>query len=515
MGDIESDFMIHQLKDITKNLNLTCDVCIVGSGAGGATVGKELAEAGLDVVMLEEGGYYETKDYLTNDPITSVVRLYRDGGASVIFGKPNIMYAEGRCVGGSTTVNGAMCWRTPEKIMKRWQWERGLSDFTPDKMDRFFSRVEKIIQAKAMIPEAVNRESELLKLGGQRLGYRVQPNIRSQDYCVGTNLCITGCPTGAKQSAVLSYIPLFLKAGGEVITNCRVHKVVTRRNQAIGVDGEIVDPLTKKKKYKVKVRSKVVVVCAGAIQTPALLLKSRLRDKNKLLGKNLIVHPNAKVLAVFDERVESWKGVNQGYQITEYFDEGILMAVNSASPGILALALPPRDFQIIHKLKEEFHHVVMGGALIEDTGTGRVYTGPFDTVIPTYRLNSHDFHKIIRAVALVAEVFFAAGAKKCYLPFWGLHEIRSVDDIPKIFQHRMQPDDLELLTVHIMGTAQMGSDPAYSVVNPYGEFHNVKGLFVADASVFPTSIGVNPQITIMAIATHTAEYIANNFRSYS
>jgi hypothetical protein len=243
-------------------------------------------------------------------------------------------------------------------------------------------------------------------------------------------------------------------------------------------------------------------------------MRSRIRDKHRLLGKNLIVHPNAKVLAVFGERVNAWHGVNQAYQITEYFDEGILMSVNSASPGIVAIAMPLEGTQMLHVLKEEFHHLVMGGALIEDTGSGQVRIGPFDTVIPTYQLNEHDFHQTIRAVALLAEVFFAAGAKKCYLPFAGLRVITSVDDIPKIFKLKLKPVDIEMLTVHIMGTAQMGADPAQSVVNPYGEFHNVKGLYVADASIFPTSIGVNPQITIMAFATRTAEYIANNFRYY-
>lgn len=506
--------MITAFKDITKNTTLSCDVCVVGSGAGGASVAKELAEAGRDVVLVEEGGYFETKDFLLDDPVQSIANLYRDGGATVIFGKPNIMFAEGRCVGGSTVVNGGMCWRTPEKIMKRWQWEKGMPDFTPTKMDRYFSRVESIINAKAMIPEASNRESELLRKGAEKLGYRFRHNVRSQDKCVGTNLCITGCPTGAKQSAAMSYIPKFLHAKGRLFTNCRVHRVTWKSGQVTGIEGVFVDPFNKQRTHKLKVKANVVVVAGGAIQTPALLLKSGIRDRGRLLGHNLIAHPNAKVIAVFDEPVNSWNGVNQGYQITEYFDEGILMAVNSASPGVVALALPLEGTHMLRVLKEEFHHIVMGGALIEDTGRGRVMVGPFDAVVPTYNLNQIDFEKSLRAVGLLAEVFFEAGAKKCYLPFFGMHEIHSIDEIPKIFEMGFKPIDIELLTVHIMGTAQMGTDPYKSVVDSHGEFHNLKGLFVADASVFPTSIGVNPQITIMALATRTAEHIAMNYRSY-
>ena len=506
--------MIHEYSDITKNMTITCDVCVVGSGAGGAVVAKELAETGLHVVLIEEGGNFQTKDFIVDDTIQSTANLYRDGGATVIFGKPNIIYVEGRSVGGSTTINGGMCWRTPEKILKRWQWERGLNDFTPEGMSAYFDRVEATIQAKAMIPEARNRDSELLKLGGERMGYAVHTNIRSQDHCVGSNLCFSGCPTGAKQSTALSYIPLFLKAGGELYCNCRVQKVVTKRGRTAGVNAVFVDPVTKTPTHKLKVRSKVVISSCGAIQTPALLMRSHIWDKKKLLGKNLIVHPNAKVLAVFNEDVHAWNGVNQGYQITEFFDEGILMAVQFMPPGIIAMTLPLSGETLIKTLKDEFHHMVMGGVLIEDTGTGTVRLGPFGTVIPSYNLTEHDFRQTLRAVALLSELFFAAGAKKCYLPFLTLPELRSVDDIPKIYESGIRPMDLELITVHLMGTAQMGSHPDNSVVNSHGEFHNLKGLFVADASVFPTSIGVNPQVTIMALATRTANYIAENFGRY-
>lgn len=506
--------MLYQFQNISENINIDCDVCVVGSGAGGAVMAKELAEAGLRVVLVEEGGYFDTKDYLLDDTIKSTANLYRDGGATVIMGKPNIAYVEGRCVGGSTVVNGAMCWRTPKKIMKRWQWELGLSDFTPKKMEPYFDRVEKTIHANPVLNEALNNDALLLKRGGEKLSYAVKPNIRSQNHCVGANMCITGCPTGAKQSTLLSYIPLFLEAGGELFANCRVKKVLKKRDRVLGIEGYFVDPETKEKKYKLRVNSNVVVSSCGAIQTPALLMRSGISDEKKLLGKNLIVHPNTKVLGVFNDQVEAWNGVNQGYQITEFFDEGILMAVNFVAPGMLALAMPLSGSQMFQGLKNEFHHMVLGGALIEDTGSGVIKKGPFDTVFPTYDLNGHDFHQAIRAVALLCEVFFMAGARKCYLPFSNFTEIRSIDDIPRIYQQKIGMHDLELMSVHVMGTARMGKHENSSVINPHGEFHNYKGLFVADASVFPTSIGVNPQVTIMALATRTSEYIIENFKNY-
>lgn len=507
--------MIHQFSDIQKNLNLTCDVCVVGSGAGGAVVARELQEAGFNVILLEEGPYVAQKDLPVADTVASSSLLYRDGGTSVIVGKPSIMFAEGKVVGGSTVVNGGMCWRTPEKILKQWQWERGIHDFYYQKMNDYFERVEKMIHAKPTIPEAHNRDGELLKLGAERLGYRVQENIRAQDTCVGANQCIMGCPTGAKKSMANSYVPAFLEKGGELFTHCRVKKVLTKGRTAIGVDGHIVDPMTGKKVFKIRVRSKVVVSSCGAIHTPALLKRSGIRDEGRQLGKNLMVHPNTKVIGVFNERVDAWRGVNQSHQITEFFDEGILMAINFLPPGVMAMAMPPKIPQLLDVLKEEYHHMVMGAALVDDTGTGVVRNGPFGSVLPMYNLNAHDFRKAKRAIALLCEVFFAAGAKKCYLPFSELYQITSIDEIPKIFQMNIPLTDLELMTVHVMGTARMGVNPKQSTVNSHCEFHNIKGLFVADASVFPSSIGVNPQLTIMALATRTASYIINHFRNYS
>lgn len=506
--------MIRTYKNITKNIDETCDVCIVGSGAGGAVVAKELAEAGLKVILLEEGRYLNTEDFRTTDSIGSIIKLYRDAGSTVAFGKPNVLLAEGRAVGGSTVINGGMCWRTPEKILKRWQWERGLGDLTPKRMDWYFERVEKMISAVPVLPEARNNDAEILRRGAQKLGYRVKDNVRSARGCVGTNQCITGCPTGGKQSTLVTYIPAFLKAGGQLIANCRVNKIKIAGGRAHGIRGVIVDPETKEIKAKVKIRSKITVVSCGAIQTPSLLLKSRMPDKSKQLGRNLMLHPNTKVVGVFDEDVTAWKGVNQACQITEFMDEGIIMGINFVPPGILALAFSFYGEELLPMMREVFNHSVVGAALIEDTSSGRVFNTPFGQPIATYDLNQYDFQKALRAIALLAEIYFAAGAKKVFLPLEPLHEIHTIDEIRKIYEYKIRPIDLELMTVHIMGTAQMGLDPYHSVINPFGEAHQVKGLFVADASVFPTSIGVNPQVSIMALATRTALYIAENFMRY-
>lgn len=506
--------MIFQHTDITKNIDESCDVCVIGSGAGGAPVAKELAEAGLSVILLEEGGYYQVKDFQNTDYLDSLFKLYRDGGASAMLGKPNVMFVEGRCVGGSTTINGGMCWRTPDKILKRWQWEKGLTDLTSRNMETCFKRVEEMISVSPVLPEARNEDSEILKRGAEKLGYKVKANLRNNRYCVGANQCTTGCPTGGKQPMLVTYIPAFLKAGGRLYANCRVKKVKIKGGRAVGVSGGIVDPDTKRKKFRVRIRSRIVVVSGGAIQTPSLLMRSGVQDKSKKLGRNLVAHPNTKVVGVFDDAVYGWKGVNQAYQVTEFKDEGIMMAVNFVPPGVLSLAFPFYGRGFLKTMKEILNHCVVGAALIEDTSRGRVRNLPFDQTIVTYSLNKRDFQTALRATALMAEVYFAAGAKRVYLPFTQLHEIHAVDEIRKIYEYPFKPMDVELLTVHMMGTCQMGINSQHSVVNPFGEVHGVSGLYVADASVIPSSIGVNPQLTIMALATRTAFHIAENASAY-
>ena len=506
--------MIIDSGQVTKNIDETCDVVVVGSGAGGSVMAKELAERGLSVILIEEGGYHTVSSFNNTDTINSLVNLYRNAGGTFLAGKPNVMYAEGCCVGGSTTINGGMCWRTPDKILKRWQWEFGLTDLTPKKMEPFHHRVEEIISVKPVLQESMNNDSMILKRGADKLGYQTRANLRNHNTCVGANQCITGCPTGGKQPPLVTYIPAFLKAGGKLITHCRVKKIRLKNRRATGVKGVMIDPVTKAVRAKVKIRSKITIVCCGAVQTPALLMRSGIRSASGALGNNLFIHPNTKVLGVFDEPIYGWKGVNQAYQITEFIDEGIIMGVNFIPPGIFALAFPFYGGGFLNTMKEIFNHSVCGAALIEDTSRGRVINLPFDQVVTTYQLNARDFELAKRATALLAEIYFAAGAKRVYLPFRNLHEINSIDEVRKIYTTQLKPIDLELMSVHIMGTCRMGINSQQSVVNPSGELHDVKGLFVADASLFPSSIGVNPQQTIMALATRSAFLISENISRY-
>jgi choline dehydrogenase-like flavoprotein len=491
--------------DYRQGQQFHADVVVVGTGAGGAVVGAELAEAGHDVVLVEEGGYHPTSSfnpYLTE----SIPRLYRDAGGTIIVGRPPIPYAEGRCVGGGTVVNGGMTWRPPEKVLAEWESVTGQPDLGPTAMEALFERVESRIHASSQRAESIGEDSRLLQEGAKRLGWRYDHNKRAQDRCAGSNQCLTGCPTGAKQSTLVSYMPIAFEHGARCLTEVRVHKLWIEGGRCIGVIGRAIHPRTRQEDIEVRVHAKAVVISCGAIQTPFLLLGHRLGRPSRQLGKNFLCHPNTKVVAVYPRDIYAWQGVSQAGQIREFRDEGILMAENAVPPGTAAAQIPYLG-QDAFDLMAHYNAMAMTGVLVEDSHAGTV-TRSFGAPMAKYSINEYDHARFLRGVRHLATLHFEMGAEQVILPFSNFHVARSVDDLARIEATQRSRSTIELFTVHMMGTCRMGSRPENSVVNLSGELWDLPGCYVADASLFPTAVGVNPQVTIMALATRVAQRFA-------
>jgi len=492
------------------DLVLDADVVIVGSGAGGATLAAELAEEGLDVVLVEEGRYYTTRDF-TADASAAVRALYRDGGASMAIGDPPVLFQEGRAVGGSTVINGGMSWRTPERILERWWREAGLDEIRAADMEPYFARVERRIHVAGQDPESIGLDNHLLKQGADAMGWRVIPNLRNQVHCAGSNNCAFGCPTGAKQSALVSYIPRALHFGARLLSDVKVDKILMQGKRAVGVTGRVAGP-DGAPGHQVVVRAKLVVSACGAIQTPALLARSGVRSPSGRLGHNLSLHPNVKLSAVFDTPVRGWEGVHQAFQVREFEAEGLLFAAVNIPPGILAMTSPPRG-AALGRFMADYERTVVAGMLCEDTVTGRVRTiGGRPQAF--YQLADFDAQKLIRGVALLSELLFAAGAQRIATPFEGVPELTSADDTQKLYARTIAKKQMEVVTVHMMGTAAMGADRARAVTDHHGLVYDTDRLMVCDASLFPTPIGVNPMETIMALATRAAAHILDNLETF-
>jgi choline dehydrogenase-like flavoprotein len=484
-------------------VRLTCDAVVVGSGAGGAVVAAELAEAGFDVVVLEEGGYHGTEEF-GPDTLRSAGMLYRDGGATVSLGEPSIQYAEGRCVGGSTTINGGMSWPTPEKILDRWQREEGVVGASPKEMERYFARVEKFISARHQDPETIGRDNEILKLGADRLGWRCIPNVRNQVHCAGCNNCAFGCPTGAKQSTLVSYIPRALHFGARVFADCRADRILLKRGRAVGIAGHVVKANGAAGRAFV-VDARLVVAACGSIETPALLVRSGVKSPSGRIGHNLSLHPNGKLVAIFDDVVEGWKGVHQAYQVREFEDEGLVMAAVNVTPAALAMSLPQYG-PALGRILDEYDKTVIAGFLCEDTTTGRVRVVG-GRPLAFYDVSDRDAERLVRGIGLLSELLFAAGARRIVAPLLGMADFHSVDDLRQLDARPVRKHALDLMTVHLMGTAAMGGDERKHVCDSFGKVYGTTGLYVADASLFPTPIGVNPMETIMGLATRNAEHL--------
>ncbi len=492
--------------DLHGDTVLDCDVVIVGSGAGGAPVAAELAEAGYDVVVLEEGAYYQTRDF-TADTSAMVRQLYRDGGASMALGHPPILFQEGRAVGGSTVINGGMSWRTPEDVLARWRREAGL-DVTPSSLEPYYERVEKRIHVAPMDEAAIGNDNWLLKKGADAKGWKIVGNLRNQVHCVGSNRCPFGCPTGAKQSALVSYLPRALHFGARVYADVRAERITMHGKRATGVIAKSASG------HRVYVRAKLVVASCGAIQTPALLVRSGIRTRSRMLGGNLSLHPNVKVVALFDEDVTGWKGAHQAFQVREFAEQGLgCFAAVNIPPSVLAMSFPHRGRQL-GELMQQYNHMVVAGLLCEDTTTGHVKTinGRPQAF---YQLAERDAASMQRGLVLLAEMLFAAGARRVLLPFHHARELASADDARRVLADPIPPKGWEVVTVHMMGTASMGTDRSRAVTDAFGFVHDVDRLLVADASLFPTPVRVNPMETIMALATRAAGFVIDNARRFA
>jgi choline dehydrogenase-like flavoprotein len=492
--------------DVTGDLRVDCDVVIVGSGAGGATMAAELADAGVSVVIIEEGGYHPTESFSAQTG-RALRTLYRDAGVGLAMGNPPVLFSEGRCVGGSTVVNGGMSWRTPERALDRWADEEGIPAIRAADMAVHFAKAEARISVARQDPETIGRDSQLLKAGADALGWRIIPNLRNQAHCAGSNNCTNGCPTGAKQSMLLTSIPRALGHGARLFADCRAERITRSGGRATGVEARFTRPGGP----RLTVTAKVVAAAGGAVQTPALLMRSGIRHPR--LGRDLTLHPNAKVVAFFDEEVLGWQGVHQAYQVREFIGDGILMTAVNLAPSLLAMGLPGYGREL-GAMMAEYNHIVTAGCLIEDSGSGRVRNVPGLGPQVTYQLTNADAQRVVRGTGYIAELMLAAGARRVLLPFAGAPEIRDRAGLTAILDQPVARSGMELFTVHLMGTARMSADPGRGVTDSFGACHGMPNLLVADASLLPGPIGVNPMETIIALVMRNAQHVLEQRERY-
>lgn len=491
---------VHPGDQLGSDLAVDCDVVVVGTGAGGAVVGRELAEAGLAVVFVEEGRYFDRSEF-SGRSFQMQQRLYRRGGSTFSVGNVGIPIPLGQTVGGSTTVNSGTCYRTPDRVLREWQRELGLSELGPEELAPYFERVESVLGVDHAKPEHLGGNGRVIARGCDALGFtRHGPLKRNAPACDGQGVCCFGCPTDAKRSTNVSYIPLALRAGAEVFSSARMTRVIVEGGRARGVVARTEDGHT------LTVHARAVVIACGSIMTPLVLGAQGLGQRSGQLGKNLSIHPACGVLAEFAEQIMPWKGIPQGYSIEELHEEGILYE-GATVPLEMTMSMSQLIGPELIRLAESFDHVASFGFMVEDTSRGSVREVLGQPVIQ-YWLQDKDVAHIKRGVDVLAQIFFAAGATAVHTPIAGFDVLASEADLAKLRRAKIRAWDLDLSAYHPLGTARMGRDPQSSVVGPDHELHDCAGLYVVDGAAVPSALGVNPQVTIMALATRAAEKIA-------
>lgn len=482
--------------EISGRRSIRADACVVGSGAGGAVVAKELAEGGLDVVMIEEGAHHTTDD-LTARPREMMSRLYRDGGQSVTLGNAPIVLPQGCAVGGTTLINSGTCFRTPDTVLESWAQNFGIA-IDGAAMDPYFRRVEREINVSQVPADLAGRNTEVVKRGADALGWSGDYLYRNARGCVGSGICPTGCPTSAKQHMAITYVAKAWNAGATTFTQCKADRITVQGGRASGVEA------CTKAGGRLIVEAPLVVISGGTIQTPLLLMRQGLCRESGQLGRNLTIHPATAVLALMDEIVDMAIGVPQSYYVDQFAGERIMLEGAAGPPEYVATLLPYSG-ERHRELMLNYRQIAEFGLMVSELSRGRVRLQAGQPVV-TYNLVDADVAALRRGVELLARLFTAAGAKRVLLPLRRLPEI-APGDFDAIARARLSPADFKLMAFHPLGTARAHADRARGVVDSDLAVHGVPGLHIADGSVIPTPLGVNPQQTIMALATRLAHHL--------
>ncbi|HSR94169.1 MAG TPA: GMC family oxidoreductase [Solirubrobacterales bacterium] len=480
-----------------------CDVVVVGSGAGGAVAAAALAEAGFDVIVLEAGESHNRDSYPEN-PLDAIASLYRDGGLTIAEGRPPIPVPTAKTVGGTTVINSGTCFRAPDPVLESWRDRYGVE--WADQLDPDFAEAEEFLRVTPLDPERMGRNGQLAMEGAAALGASGGPISRNAGNCIQCSSCPYGCRIDAKRGMHVSYMPRAVAAGARLRTGVEARQVIVEDGRAVGVRCAVRpagEPNGARSRYTVRAR-RATIVAGGALGTPELLLRSGLGGAQ--VGRNLHIHPACWVGARYEEEVRGWEGVMQSYYVDQWESERILLeATFTPLPfGGAWLQGSGREHQ---QAILEFGHVSSIGVQLTDESAGRVGIARDGSIRASYGLSDEDARRVVFGIARAAEIHFAAGASEVY-PNIGRAPVLRPGETAEFEATRFKPSELRLEAFHPQGTARIAGDAREGVCAAAGSVNGVDDLYVADASLFPTAVGVNPMMTIIAFAKRIAAGIA-------
>lgn len=493
--------------ELEEDQTLDADVVVIGTGAGGAAAAYELASRGLAVVVIEEGDWHDRRHF-NGDLPDMIRRLYRGFGATTALGNALIPVPIGRNVGGTTTINSGTCMRTPAPVLKRWREEFGLTDLDDATLAPWFEGVETMLRVQRAERRHVGPIGSIIEQGARALGLeQLHALQRNAEGCDGQGLCQFGCPTDAKQSTNVSYMPRALERGAFLFTGLRARRLLRdgQHGRGIEAEGRGADGRT----VRLRVNARATVVAMGSLMTPRFLRDNGVRNPH--LGRHLTLHPCGVVNAVFPETaLRNGRTIPQGFGIQDFADEGLMFeggTVPFAGHGLLN-TLYGEQFV---RFTERYPHTAYFGFMIRDTSEGRVRRGPHrDLPWISYHMNDTDFALFLRGIDTLARIYLAAGAEEVLLPGTRrLITVHNTRELEAFMARRHRPRDFLMSAYHPLGTARLAADPAQGVCDPDHRVHGWQGLYVMDGSNPPTSLGANPQVTLMTLASRAAARLAD------
>jgi choline dehydrogenase-like flavoprotein len=498
--------------------SIDADVVIVGSGAGGGVTAEILALAGLSVVIVEEGSLKSSRDFNMREA-EAYPTLYQESAARKTKDKA-INILQGRTVGGSTTVNWTSSFRTPPDTLKFWQARYGLRDYGVEALAPWFEKMEARLHI-ADWPAAPNENNDLLRRGAEKLGISTGFIRRNVNGCWNLGYCGMGCPTNGKQSMLVTTIPSALDHGATLLTRVRAERFAIQgeRIEALectALDAGGIHPNGR----QLRLRAKHFVLAGGAINSPALLLRSKAPDPNRLLGKRTFLHPTLISAAVFPQRVEGYAGAPQTvysdhFLHTQAIDGPVGYKLEAPPLHPVLLSTTMTGFGVQHaEMMRQFPHLQGMLALLRDgfhpdSQGGTVALGAGGAPVLDYPLNDPLWDGARRALHSMAEIQFAAGASAVQVAHETAPRYSSWKEAQQgIAALPYRPHLTKVASAHVMGGCMMAGDPRAGVTGPDGRYHGLANLSVHDGSLFPTSIGANPQLSIYGITARLASNLA-------
>ena len=502
--------MIIQGTRFSGDLHERADVVIVGTGSGGGTLGAYLAERGWNVVMVEKGGFYRAEDFSQREEDAMADFNGRRGLDSTADNSIFLNYAE--AVGGCTVHYWGDSFRTPPDRLARWRTKTGIDWFAPDALNPHWDIIEKELGIHIAGPELFNENNRLVQKGCEALGVEGHAVPTARVDCISCGWTQFGCAYNRKSSQLITTIPRISKRGGRVISDARVDEIIVENGRAVGVAGQLVDRQTEARRARFRVAADVVVLAGGAIGTAELLLRNFPRD---VAGRRFYMNPHYFVFADFGRDIDNQTGIPCAYAVHEwrqvrtdargrYQGGGYIMLSSHQSPGIMAVLLSEAGAAHTERMKR-YRHLGSTMSVIDEDNPGRIYIDEAGYRRTEFRVRGVDQLKAVDYLKNAARIFLAAGARDVWIPDIYGTIVRNESDIQhKITLRSVQPNAQFTAGSHFLGTAPIGTDQRDTFAGPTGEAHRVRNLYVADGAAVPTSISVDPSLTIMGFARHIA-----------